>query len=134
MSPFKAEQRKIQEGAAVGLLSSAGWCHRQAERERGRLPPRQTPRRTDLTGGANACRSMDGVVATDETVQARLREGRTLGSTVVKGPMKRSLRQRLGRSRWRNGSIPRPCLGARCGKHIREGCLEKGAGWAVNVG
>lgn len=79
-------------------------------------------------------RSVDGVVATDKTVQARLREGRTLGSTVVKGPMKRSLRQRLGRSRWRNGSIPRPCLGARCGKHIREGCLEKGAGWAVNVG
>lgn len=129
MSPFKAEQRKIQEGAVVGLLSSAGWCRRRAERERGRLPPRQTPRRTDLMGGANACRSMDGVVATGETVQARLREGRTLGSTVVKGPMKRSLRQRLGRSRWRNGSIPRPCLGARCGKHIREGCLEKGAGW-----
>ena len=74
---------------------------------------------------------MDEVVTTDETVQARLREGRTLGSTIV---MKRNLRQRLGRSRRRNRSIPRPCLGARCGKHIREGCLEKGAGGAVNVG
>ena len=125
----QAEQRKMRGGVARGLVGRV----LAGVRDRPLCDRVRHPRGRTFQVGFTL-RISDRAVTTDEAVQAWAVGGQHPGEHPCESTDGKEPATEAGKEQGGKRESPESLPGSRIRMRIREGCLEKEAGWSVNMG